>query len=67
MSEEKCFCGRDKGHRGRHVGSPAKKAVAPTKAVGSGKESHTPISAALKALREQRDKLDAAIKVLEGL
>src|SRR5208337_3094723 len=24
-TEEKCFCGRPKGHTGRHIGSPKKK------------------------------------------
>ena len=28
VEPEKCFCGRDKGHRGRHIGSPAKKPAA---------------------------------------
>lgn len=30
--EEKCYCGRKKGHTGRHVGSPAKLGDKPKKA-----------------------------------
>jgi hypothetical protein len=65
MEKELCFCGREKGHRGRHKGSGVKQMTVRVKKDSSRDSSRDySISDIIAQLEQRRDKLSAAIESL---
>ena|SRR5208283_2864826 len=65
--EEKCYCGRPKGHTGRHIGSPQKKdSTIPIVHKPRAATSDISTEEIIAELKKRRDKLTLAIEALES-
>jgi hypothetical protein len=64
---EKCHCGRAKGHTGRHIGSNPAKKVAAVKVTASAADGRVCFASILKHLEVEHDRIEAAIEAIRPL